>query len=373
MNNITDNQKAFWLPSINEALQKNVQEIVAGKINNSTARRNLKTAIVAAGYNPEKAHLEACSPEDLLWEDRIDLVLKTNVEMAQGQTNWLQSQRFGVLDAFPADDFFRLESGVGERDWLARFRLAGEQTGDPIGTMWTITQSGRMIALKNHPIWIKLGSSENFSDGLNQPWPPFAFNSGMWVRDVSRTECENFGLLKPGAAAPSVKLHKIPSPSPVFISIEDKRINEYFWNKPQACEHCNEKKPNKLLCLCDNCGESICPDCKKKGCSETEQPPEPQNAMQCFNSANIEMMGAKLPLQKFVAERVLEWCDQAFKLGFTADLRYFEARAYKMRGEAFESLGNKDRALREYELAMEIDPQVNLKKQIIFLRKDCAK
>ncbi len=54
-----------------------------------------------------------------------------------------------------------------------------------------------MIALKNDPIWSRLGSSDLFEDGLDNPYPPFAFNSGMGVRDVARDEAEQLGLLEP--------------------------------------------------------------------------------------------------------------------------------------------------------------------------------
>jgi hypothetical protein len=122
-------------------------------------------------------------------------VIKTNTEMAQGQGWWLQGQDAAILDEWPGQELFRAEGRKVPRDWIERWRLAGGQTGDPIGTGWTITPDGRLIALKNHQIWNELGSSKNFSDGLDQPWPPFAFQSGMWVRDISRTETEALGLI----------------------------------------------------------------------------------------------------------------------------------------------------------------------------------
>jgi hypothetical protein len=59
-----------------------------------------------------------------------------------------------------------------------------------------------MIALKNHDIWNWIGSSDLFPDALDVIWPPFAFNSGMWVRDVSRGEMEEIGLMRRGDDAP---------------------------------------------------------------------------------------------------------------------------------------------------------------------------
>src|SRR5690606_41386403 len=56
---------------------------------------------------------------------------------------------------------------------------------------------GRMIALNTDPIWEKLGDPSFFDDGLGNAYPPFAFNSGMDVRDVGRDEAEDLGLIEP--------------------------------------------------------------------------------------------------------------------------------------------------------------------------------
>jgi len=44
-----------------------------------------------------------------------------------------------------------------------------------------------------------------------------------------------------------------------------------------------------------------------------------------------------------------------------------------LRGEALESLGQKEQALREFELAVEQDPKLGLKRRIASLRKECGK
>lgn len=101
--------------------------------------------------------------------------------------------------------------------------------------------------------------------------------------------------------------------------------------------------------------------------------PEPQDAVQCFAEAVIHMQGREFPLDKDVAERVVQLCNRAIDFGFAPHRRDFEARTHRMRGEALESLGQKERALQEYELAVEKDPQVGLKKRIASLRKECGK
>ncbi len=57
---------------------------------------------------------------------------------------------------------------------------------------------GRMIALKNDPIWAKISR-------FGTPWPPFDFGSGMGVDDVSREEAEAMGLLRAGKKVRSVE------------------------------------------------------------------------------------------------------------------------------------------------------------------------
>ena len=55
-----------------------------------------------------------------------------------------------------------------------------------------------MAALKSSGIWQVLG---DFPDGLGNPYPPFAFNSGMWTEEVSRDEAIQLGLIGEGEVA----------------------------------------------------------------------------------------------------------------------------------------------------------------------------
>ena len=207
------NQSFFSAQTTDEYLLQLYQDKIGGMLNPvrvagqatteyspAYVARAIKDFLISVNYAP--ATEDAGTIKDLSSDARVSLVLQTNKQLAQGQGNWLQSQRAGVLDSFPADELFRLEDRVKKRDWLARWRLAGEQTDDPIGTGWTITPDERLIALKNHDIWNWIGSSDLFDDALDVIWPPFAFNSGMWVKDVSRADCEEVGLLDKGEAAP---------------------------------------------------------------------------------------------------------------------------------------------------------------------------
>lgn len=216
------NQSFFSAQTTNEYLLQRYQDLLANllepdrlkaytpafpgdtlsrsKYDPAYVREEIKKFLQGVGYSPKDG--EAGTLKDLSSDARINLIIKTNTELAQGQGWWVANQNPVILDEWPAQELFRAEERAKKRDWLARWRQAGEQTDDPIGTGWTITPDLRLIALKNHDIWNWIGSSELFDDALDVMWPPFAFNSGMWVRDVDRTETEAIGLLKKGEAAP---------------------------------------------------------------------------------------------------------------------------------------------------------------------------
>jgi len=142
----------------------------------ATARLTLKEALKEIGYQPDPA--KRGTIQDLSSDRRLNLIIKTNVEMAQGYGNWQQGQ--ATLDAFPAQELFRAEDREEPRDWLQRWRGAGGRVFD----------GGRMIALKNDPIWTEISA-------FGLPYPPFDFGSGMDVRDIDRDEAVALGLLGP--------------------------------------------------------------------------------------------------------------------------------------------------------------------------------
>ena len=170
-----------------------ISELVEGTVDPATVRADLRRLLQELGYRPDPD--ERGSITDLSSDRRLDLVIKTNTEIAQGYGHWRQGQDEEVLDQWPAQELARVIETEQQRPWLERFRLAGESTGARIGEGWTITPEGRMVALKNHAIWQALGSAELFEDALGNPYPPFAFNSGMDVRDVDREEAMEIGLI----------------------------------------------------------------------------------------------------------------------------------------------------------------------------------
>lgn len=117
-------------------------------------------------------------------ERRIALVVDVNRAQAQGYARFKRSSSGGALLAFPAQELVRVRNSKVKREWTARWKAAG-------GKLY----NGRMIALKSDPIWTKLSR-------FGLPYPPFDFNSGMGVRDISRREAIALGVMEEGQSQP---------------------------------------------------------------------------------------------------------------------------------------------------------------------------
>ena len=190
--------------------------------NPATARQELRDKLAALGYAPSDD--EAGTITDLASSERINLVVKTNVELAQGAGNYIAGHDDDVLDAWPAQELYRQEGRDQTRNWDGR-NPQGDKTLTGFGSRWMFAaqassdadaarimeETGRMIALKSSGIWQALG---DFEDGLGNPYPPFAFNSGMWVRDVPRKTAVDLGLIEAGepAAKPALDIASLFSP-----------------------------------------------------------------------------------------------------------------------------------------------------------------
>jgi hypothetical protein len=194
-------QRSFFmarntLEGVLQTFKGEVGKLIDGTTDPATVRLRLKESLQSFNYEPSDE--DRGTIKDLSSDRRLNLAIKTNLQMAQNFGHWRQGQDPAVLDQWPAQELFRATEPEGgeeaKRPWLKRWRMAGESTSK-IGDGWTITPDERMIALKNHPIWDALGSVALFEDGLGNPFPPFAFNSGMEVRDIERDEAMALGLI----------------------------------------------------------------------------------------------------------------------------------------------------------------------------------
>lgn len=115
---------------------------------------------------------------------RANVIVDTNAGMAAGYVQAELANSHGARMAFPAQELLRFEDRERPRDWKSRWIAAGGKLyGD------------RMIALKGDPIWINISR-------FGQPYPPFDFNSGMGVEDVSYDEAVELGVIQEGYEPP---------------------------------------------------------------------------------------------------------------------------------------------------------------------------
>lgn len=88
------------------------------------------------------------------------------------------------------------------RPWRERWKEAGGKLYD-----------GRMIALRNDPIWRKISR-------FGSPVPPFDFNSGMGLEEVNRFEAEALGVELPSDGEEARKLEDMPSDEEIDAAIQ---------------------------------------------------------------------------------------------------------------------------------------------------------
>lgn len=162
-----------------------------------TFRLKMKEYLDSISYQPAEG--DEGTLKDLSSDPRLEVIFKTNVEMAQGYGTWVQQQDPASLDAYPAQELYRLEDRLQRRPWGQIWNAAIQQLGrsntSAIPVAFPYADDG-MFALVNDPIWPAISR-------FGLPYPPYDFNSGMWVRDIDRLQAEELGLLSPGAAAPA--------------------------------------------------------------------------------------------------------------------------------------------------------------------------
>ena len=176
--------RAFFSSRVTEArilheLRENVAAIADGRKSPSEMRRDMRELLGSIGYDPGDRR---GTIGDLLTKRRLDVIMDVNVRQARGFAQHLEATTGGALKAFPAYELVRVQERRAKRDWHARWAAAG-------GAL----HGGRMIALKTDPIWSNIST-------FGTPYPPFDYNSGMGVQDVSRSECIELGVIDPDEA-----------------------------------------------------------------------------------------------------------------------------------------------------------------------------
>ena len=174
-----------------QTIRKVVNAIAQGDMDMGEARVVLMQTLDALGYTPEggfPGDMGKVPPavegslQDLRSFRRLDLILRTQLELLRGAGQKMRGEEPAAMRAFPAWELVRVIEPAGERrKWHDRFEQSGGEVVD-----------GRIIAMKGDPVWLELGSM--FDDSLDVDHPPFAFNSGMRWRAVSRAELEELDV-----------------------------------------------------------------------------------------------------------------------------------------------------------------------------------
>jgi hypothetical protein len=173
-------ERAFFSATVESArflsrAQTAVDNLLTGEGYHAEQRQALRDILAKEGYAAPEG--KEGTLQDLASQRRLDLILKTNTEQAQGYAVWKADQDPDVLDAYPAQELFRLEAREVPRNWRERWESAGGQL-----------YAGRMIARKDDPVWTAISR-------FGTPYPPFDFNSGMDVEDISHEEAVALGVI----------------------------------------------------------------------------------------------------------------------------------------------------------------------------------
>ena len=167
--------------------------VLSGEINQATAVKELMQELQAMGHSPQDDG-GLSNPASLR---RLNLIVDTQTQMAASVAR-IDNQTEATVLLWPAWELVRFEGRAQPRqDWAARWRAAGAACN------WQGALQRRMIALKSSPIWAALGDGAGgFRDTLGNPYPPFAYSSGLDWMEVSAEECQRLGLSTASASAP---------------------------------------------------------------------------------------------------------------------------------------------------------------------------
>jgi hypothetical protein len=174
-----------------------IQGILSGTRDMSEARRDIRAALRAAGYQPPADAIGGL--RDHTSKTRLDLILQQNVRAARGYGKWASDMDPDLLDMWPAQELIRVMARRNPRgDWKRRWVEAG-------GRLY----GGRMLALKTDPVWVAISR-------FGVPYPPYDYGSGMGVRDITRDVAVRLGLITETEA---LTPQPIPFPSVTEASI----------------------------------------------------------------------------------------------------------------------------------------------------------
>lgn len=228
----TMDSRLFWSARTTQAsylaeLKKIVERYTSGEgFENDLAslRLELRRLLKAYGYAPERGFpgdaargVPSATPgtlTDLGSERRLNLILDTQAKLSRGLGQKMRGQ--ARISTFPAWELIRVETRATPREWEERWKIAA----DNVDSAGVYEVEGRFIAHKESPMWAALGSRALFDDALDVDHAPFAFGSGMGLRETSVSDL-NGAVMTPLSEAPSLAISKPSAEVPDYIDPDD--------------------------------------------------------------------------------------------------------------------------------------------------------
>lgn len=199
--------RAFFSANVIDAdllgyIQQQVHRLALGPsgerleyLNPTEARTRIKEFLDSIDYVPEKG--EEGTIKDLRSDQRINLILDTNVRMATGFAQHVAGQAPDALAQYPALEFLRIHRREVPRGFVRMDGYLREVTPHYWLNVWRAaggsTYAGRMIAPKGDPIWTAISR-------FGVPYGPPDFNSGYGQLPVSAREARRLGVPPPTPA-----------------------------------------------------------------------------------------------------------------------------------------------------------------------------
>lgn len=198
-------QAVFSAKVSNGKILQEIRDLTIGVLNKRispfAARDKLRETVERSRYKAPQG--KEGTIQDLTSNARLDLIIRTNVDMARGYGQFVDAQR--DLDAYPYWEMYRKELRQEPRDWPTRWREAGRSL-----------RQGKMVAPVNDRVWRTISA-------FGTPYPPFDYNSGMSVRRMARARGEKLGLRFPA----SQKERRIPPMAPPQANVtKDPKLAE---------------------------------------------------------------------------------------------------------------------------------------------------
>lgn len=195
-----------------------IDKLAAGDMGEGQVRTALWEMGKALGYDAEMGgfpgeELEPAvrgSIQDLMSFKRRDLIVRTQRDLMQGAGLKIRGSDPDRLSEFPAWELVRNLSARVPRNWSGDEPSRKDPRSRWVIAGGTLVDGNRMVALKGDPIWGELGSYGNFKDALGVDHPPFAFNSGMGWREISKEEVRALGITGPDGESPAEWLQSQP-------------------------------------------------------------------------------------------------------------------------------------------------------------------